>query len=172
MKRVIVKQYACCLGLLLSLTVFSVQAQPKLFEGANMILITTDLADKEAYLVVGRILTEQGILFSAGDDCLQIALPVSTGEINRKIEFMGHLAVTAGLVKLTGSMQSPAESVNKQPMKATPLSFGYTKDKRKTSLSHEGFLYLNEIAKKLYRPLHGVISYKIQVPPAEEPTDY
>ncbi|SOD81159.1 hypothetical protein [Spirosoma fluviale] len=170
MRRVLCVQRAYLVGLLLTLIFPPAQAQSIPFEGANVILITTDLADKEAYLVAGRVLTEQGILFSAGDDCLLITLPVNTGESGKKTEFVGQLVVNAGLVKLTGTMQSPNESVSNQPIKVTPLSIGYAKDKRKPLLAQEGFLYLNEIAKKLRRPLHGIISYKMQVLSTEETT--
>ncbi|ADB37721.1 hypothetical protein [Spirosoma linguale] len=172
MKKVLRKQYAYCLGLLLSLLVPSALAQPAPFEGANVILITTDLADKEAYITVGNVLTEQGIVFSATDDCLLINLPVKASEPGKTTEFVGQLSVNAGLVKLTGRMQSASEPTNEQPMKSTPLSMGYAKDKRKTSLSQVGFLYLVELAKKLRRPLHGIISYKMMVPSTEETASY
>ncbi|MCX6215992.1 hypothetical protein [Spirosoma sp.] len=166
------KQYTYCFGLLLSLLVPFAQAQPAPFEGANVILITTDLADKEAYITAASVLTEQGILFSAADDCLLINLPVKASEPGKTTEFVGKLSVNAGLVKLTGRMQLAGEFTNEQPIKGRPLSMSYAKDKRKVSLSQVGFLYLIELAKKLHRPLHGIISYKMQVPSTEEAASY
>lgn len=172
MKKNLCEQCVYCLGLLLSLLLPSAQAQPVPFEGANIILITTDLADKEAYLTAGNVFTEHGVLFSAADDCLLISLPVKTGESDKPAEFVGQLSVNSGLVKLTGRMQFSGESANGQAMKVTPLSMGYAKDKRKSALSQAGFLYLVELAKKLHRPLHGIISYKIQVAPTVETASY
>lgn len=140
-------------------------AQPRPFEGANTVLINTDLADKEAYLTVGRVLSEQAIPFSVARDCLVISAPGFARQ--KDVVFVGQLSVNAGLVKLTGSLQEPLGKDQTEGADSRNVAVRYGKEKRNATLAHAGFLYLNELAKKLYTDLHGVISYKVVPQPME-----
>jgi hypothetical protein len=155
-----------CLALLLCVGLPYSYGQPHPFEGANVILINTDLADKEAYLAIGRVLTEQAIPFSAASDCLLINAKGQPFDGYKDVVFVGQLSVNAGLVKLTGRMRMPVP-VGKEGGSDNYKAVGYSKEKSKPSLSRAGFLYLNGLAKKLYPELHGVISYKVQPEPME-----
>ena len=140
-----------------SLTFSYGQARP--FSGANTVLITTDLADKEAYLTITRILAEQAIPFSVANDCLLISAPDYAFDQRKDVVFVSQLSVNAGLVKLTGTLQGVKEII--AGAESHPLLVSYGHEKRPSTLGHRGFLYLHELAKKLYTDLHGVISYKV-----------
>ncbi|GAB3769907.1 hypothetical protein GCM10028818_06830 [Spirosoma horti] len=148
----------------------AVKAQPVAFEGANVIVITTDLADKEAYLTISQVLMEQNIPIEVASNCLQISVPLKSTPYSSSAEplLISQLSVHAGLVKLTGTIQM-APSIKKSTGLASKkvIQASYHKEKSKSALSRLGFLYLNDLAQKLHPALHGVISYKVQPIPMD-----
>ncbi|GAB3050616.1 hypothetical protein [Spirosoma pulveris] len=148
-----------CFILLLSgsLTLSYGQASP--FPGANTVLITTDLADKEAYLTITRILAQQAIPFSVAHAGLLISAPGYPFDQHKDVVLVSQLSVNAGLVKLTGTLQGMKE--NGAGVESHPVPVRYGHQKRASTLAHRGFLYLHELAQKLQADLHGVISYKV-----------
>jgi len=158
------------LTLLFLLLCSVVKAQPVAFEGANVIVITTDLADKEAYLTISQVLMEQNIPFEAIDDCLQLSVPLKSSQYATSTEatLIGQISVRAGLVRLTGTIQrgNPARNTGGLAS-AKVISVAYQKEKSKSTLARLGFLYLSEVAHKLRPSLHGVISYKVQPEPMD-----
>ena len=147
-----------------------VKAQPVAFEGANVIVITTDLADKEAYLTISQILTEQTIPFEVTDDCLQLNIPLKSPQYATSTEptLIGQISVHAGLVRLTGTLQRGTPARNNGGLaSAKAISVSYQKEKSKSTFARLGFLYLSEVAHKLQPSLHGVISYKVQPEPMD-----
>lgn len=147
-----------------------VKAQPVAFEGANVIVITTDLADKEAYLAISQVLMAQTIPFEVTDDCLQLSVPLKSSQYATSVEptLVGQISVHAGLVRLTGIIQRGAPARNTDGLaSAKVISVAYQKEKSKSTFARLGFLYLNEVAHQLQPSLHGVISYKIQPQPMD-----
>ncbi|AKD56170.1 hypothetical protein SD10_15965 [Spirosoma radiotolerans] len=148
----------------------AVKAQPVAFEGANTIVITTDLADKEAYLTISQVLTEQNMPIEVASTCLRIRVPLKSVQYSTSAEpiLIGQLSVHAGLVKLTGIVQEAPSGRNNTGLassKVIPAS--YQKERSKSTLPRLGFLYLSDLAKKLHPALHGVISYKVQPEPMD-----
>ncbi|WP_460973487.1 hypothetical protein [Spirosoma migulaei] len=127
---------------------------------AHTIFITTNLADNQAYIAIGKVLTEQSILFSVTSDGILISSQGNTFTDNQDAIFVGQLTVTGGLVKLTGQMRTPSKANSNDPSDSKVVPIGYQKSK--TSVSKAGFIYMNELAKKLKPVLHGVIRYKAQ----------
>ncbi|RYF69247.1 MAG: hypothetical protein EOO39_17950 [Cytophagaceae bacterium] len=147
-----------------------VKAQPIAFEGANVIVITTDLADKEAYLTISQVLMERNIPFEVTDDCLQLSIPLKSSQyaISTEPTLIGQISVHAGLVRLTGTIQGGAPARNTGGRaSAKVMSVVYQKEKSKSTFARMGFLYLSEVAHKLRPSLHGVISYKVQPEPMD-----
>ncbi|GAB2574176.1 hypothetical protein [Spirosoma areae] len=131
------------------------------FEGANVILITTDLADTQTYQAIIRVLTEQSITFSAASDGLLLTSSVKPVDGQQNVVFAGQVSVRGNMVKLTGQLYTPeqvAEGSKLPKGKAVPIAYS----KRKNSLQRAGFLYLNELAKKLQAHFRGVIFYKVE----------
>lgn len=129
------------------------------FKGANVILITTDLADKESYIAIAQVLSEESISYEASNNILLIQSTNQSFNGKKDIVFDGQLSVSAGLVTLTGIMRNKNESAQNQLI-ATAVPIAY--NKAKSSLQQIGFTYMNDLALKLQRVLHGVISYKLQ----------
>jgi len=158
------------LTLLLLLLCSSVKAQPVAFEGANVIVITTNLADKEAYQTISQVLMEQNIPFEVTDNGLQVSVPLKSSQYPASAEptLVSQLSVQAGLVRLSGTIQRGASVRNKDGMaSAKVISASYQKEKNKSTLARLGFLYLSDLAQKLQPSLHGVISYKVQTEPMD-----
>ncbi|GAB2579658.1 hypothetical protein [Spirosoma areae] len=131
------------------------------FEGANVILITTDLADKQTYQAITQVLTEQSITFSAASDGLLLNSSIKPVDGHQTIVFAGQVSVRSGLVKLTGRLYTPEQVAGEDKLSAGQvLPIAYSK--RKNSLQRAGFLYLNELAKKLQAHFRGVIFYKVE----------
>lgn len=148
-----------------------VKAQPVAFEGANVIVITTDLADKEAYLTISQVLMEQHIPFEVTDDCLQLSVPLKSSQYATSAEptlMIGQISVRAGLVRLTGTIQRGAPARNTGGLtSAKVISVAYQKEKSKSTVARLGFLHLSEVAHKLQPSLNGVLSYKVQPEPMD-----
>lgn len=158
------------LSLLFLLLCPTVKAQPVAFEGANVIVITTDLADKEAYLAISQVLMEQSLPFEVTDDCLQLSVPLKSSQYPTSAEttLIGQLSVQAGLVRLTGTLQKgPLVRTNAGLTSAKVMAAVYQKEKSKSTPARLGFLYLSDLAQKLRPALHGVISYKVQPEPMD-----
>ncbi|GAB3805347.1 hypothetical protein GCM10028819_38450 [Spirosoma humi] len=158
------------LTLLLLLLCAIVKAQPVAFEGANVIVVTTDLADKEAYLTISQVLMEQHISFEVTDDCLQLSVPLKSPQYATSAEptLIGQISVHAGLVRLTGTIRRGTPAKNTDGLAfAKVVSVAYQKEKNKSTSARMGFLYLSELAHKLQPSLHGVISYKVQPEPMD-----
>lgn len=143
----------------LCLLSLSSKGQHMPFKGANVILITTDLADKESYIAIAQVLSEESISYAASNNMLLIQSTDQSFNGKKDIVFDGQLSVSAGLVTLTGMMRNKNESAQNQPI-ATTVPIAY--NKAKSSLQQIGFTYMNDLAQKLQRVLHGVISYKLQ----------
>lgn len=131
------------------------------FEGANTIFVTTSLADRQTYEAIEKVLVEQGVLFSATSDGLLLSSQESQFGNYKGAKFIGQLSVRGGLIRLTGQMQAPATE-DRPSSDVMVVAAAYQPTKRKESLQRLGFLYLNELAKKLQIALHGVVSYKVQ----------
>ncbi|CCH55431.1 hypothetical protein BN8_04690 [Fibrisoma limi BUZ 3] len=126
------------------------------FKGANMILLGTSLADKEALTEIANVLTDQSISFSVDRNLVSFQAKDKSSGGNEPIVFEGFLSVNAGLVKLTGKMQNAASG--SQTVSYIPVEYTTSK----ASSQRLGFLYMDQLAKKLQPVLHGVIIYKYQ----------
>ncbi|MVM35971.1 hypothetical protein GO755_38515 [Spirosoma sp. HMF4905] len=154
------------LGYWLILTSFSLtpsMGQPLPFEDANVIFITTDLADKQAYQAISQVLTEHSILFSLASDGMLISTKGNPSLSSQGAFFMGQVSVIGGLVKLTGRMHlsSEIDSSGSSERNITPIRY----HTGKSTLAKAGFMYLDGLAHKLRPVLHGVIRYKVQKDP-------
>lgn len=143
----------------LCLLSLSANGQHTPFKGANVILITTDLADKESYIAIAQVLSEQSISYTAGNNVLLIQSIDQSFNGKKDLVFDGQLSVSAGLVTLTGVVRNKSENPHNQEI-ANTVPIAYTK--AKSSLQQVGFTYMNDLAQKLQRVLHGVITYKLQ----------
>ncbi|RIV18412.1 hypothetical protein DYU11_27940 [Fibrisoma montanum] len=121
-----------------------------------MILLGTSLADKEALNAIVTVLTEQSISFSIDRNLVSFKAQEKPSAGNDPFVFEGFLSVNAGLVKLTGKMQHAPNGA--QSIRYVPVEYTTSK----ASLQRLGFLYMDQLAKKLQPVLHGVILYKYQ----------
>jgi hypothetical protein len=150
-----------CLAILFSVALCMAYGQRTPFEGANTVYITANLADGQAYEAIEKVLSEQGVLFSAASDGILISAQNKRFGPYKGATFSGQLGVVGKLVKLTGTMQIPAADGSTET-NMTVIPVAYQPAKRKESIQRLGFLYLNELAKKLQPALHGVVTYKLQ----------
>ncbi|QJW91760.1 hypothetical protein HNV11_21440 [Spirosoma taeanense] len=162
MKSSRLKPFCCWLACLFCLVATSSRSQQLPFKGANTILITTDLADKEAYLAVAEVLTEQGVAYTGDNDFLIIRAPenVFAGS-NKGAVFEGKLYINSGLAMLTGWLRNSSYIVQTSSLaepNGTPVEYR----KGSTAPQNEGFLFMDNLARKLQPVLHGVMSYKLQ----------
>ena len=129
--------------------------------GPTPFLLRRSLADRQTYEAIGKLLTEQGITFSAASDGLLISTQGKPFGPYKDAAFLGQMTVSGGLVKLTGRMQAPPDE-GSATIEASVLPVVFQPTKRKESLPQLGFMFLNDLAKKLQPVLRGVISYKVQ----------
>ncbi|QMW03850.1 hypothetical protein [Spirosoma foliorum] len=148
---------------LLFFTISSAQSQSLPAEGSNAIFITTSLTDTEAYLAIGKVLTEQSILFSVASDGLLISSQGNSIANNKGVIFTGQLSLQKGVVKLTGSLRELPQADGSKSTKGNLMHAHYQGGT--TSLAKAGFSYMDELAKKLKPALRGVIHYKLQKEP-------
>ncbi|GAB3558266.1 hypothetical protein [Spirosoma fluminis] len=135
------------------------QAQHEPFRGANMIILSTSLADKEAYQTIMQILAEQPIGVTVNTDGLLIRSGENSSLAAKGLVFEGQLVVNTGIVKLSGRIFDMADKTGGSAAGKT-IAIAYTKSR--TSLQTIGFLYMDELARKLQAALRGPIMYKYQ----------
>ncbi|GAB4050821.1 hypothetical protein [Spirosoma litoris] len=144
-------------------TISSAQGQSLPAERPTTIFITTSLNDTEAYLAIGKVLTEQGVLFSVASDGLLISSQGNSIADDKGVIFTGQLSLQKGVVKLTGSLRELPQADDSKSTKGNLVHAHYNGGT--TSLSKASFRYMDELAKKLKPALHGVIQYKLQKGP-------
>ncbi|QIP13930.1 hypothetical protein G8759_15580 [Spirosoma aureum] len=147
------------IALLICSTTIPLGAQYGPFVGANTIVLSTSLADKDAYLAITQVLTAESLSFSAEKDVLRIRSLPNSILTSKGLVFEGQLWVNTGVVKLMGQLLEGSNGSNGSTVNiAVPIT--YTKGR--TFRQRIGFSYMDELAKKLQTALKGSIAYKHQ----------
>ncbi|QHV96973.1 hypothetical protein [Spirosoma endbachense] len=159
MKHIFCFRTGYWIALLICTTTIPSWAQYGPFVGANTIVLSTSLADKDAYLVITQVLTAESLSFSAEKDVLRIrSLPTSI-LTSKGLVFEGRLWVNTGVVKLMGQL---LEGSNDGTGSVVNIAVPITYTKGRTFRQRMGFSYMDELAKKLQTGLKGSIAYKHQ----------
>jgi hypothetical protein len=137
-------------------------AQSGPFNGANTIVLSTNLADKDAYQSITEVLRSQHISFTADGDVLLMHSESNSTLAGKGYVFKGQLSVNTGIVKLTGRILDTSYQGNESVSDKSVL-ISYSKSH--ASLQRMGFVYMDDLARKLQLALQGSIMYKYQKDP-------
>src|SRR5919199_3888569 len=138
--------------LMLCLVFTASLAQHTPFKGANTIILSTHLADKEAYQTIIQVLAAHDILLSVDNDVLGIRSSTNSSLAKQGLVFDGHLSVHTGIVKLWGRVLDSAY-IGSSGTDGKMIAISYAKDRN--SWERIGFIYMDELARKLQSALQG-----------------
>ncbi|GAB3997084.1 hypothetical protein GCM10028807_41310 [Spirosoma daeguense] len=160
MKHIIYVPTSFRLALFLCLFAGKAQAQYAPFVGANTILLSTFLADKQAHAAVSAVLTQQSLSFTGAENRLLIRSQSKSTFAASGLVFLGQLKINAGVVELTGRlMEVPTDETLPSSTQGTPILFA----KSRNSAQWLAFSYMDALAKQLQSALKASIMYKYQV---------
>jgi len=151
MKQVSFKLVLLIVGLLPAIC--SAQYNPS--KGASRIVLTSNFADKETHQAIRKVLSEEDLVIE----------PTADGYLIRSTQpltpegywFTGMLGVQTGVIRLTGQMTLPEVKSSTSSMgKVVPVVY----TQRSTSLQQKGFLYMDDLARRLQSVLHGSLTYE------------
>jgi|GEM_PF-2719867 len=129
------------------------------FYGANMILVGTSYADKEAHQLISQVLTQETINHAIDNGLVTFQVVATSPATGKELLYDCSMRVQAGLVKLTGRLRNEQAGTSQARLtEAGFIPIAYTKER--TSHQRLGFTYLDEVAKKVQSALQGVIIYK------------
>ncbi|GAB4053043.1 hypothetical protein GCM10028810_56860 [Spirosoma litoris] len=137
------------------------KAQYAPFVGANTILLSTFLADKQAYDAITIVLTEQSLSFTDVDNRLLIRSQSNSTFAAKGLVFEGQIKSVGGIIELTGHV---IEGVTGAQLalstRSTPILFA----KNRNSAQRFAFAYMDGLAKQLQSALRASLTYKYQAP--------
>lgn len=159
MKYIIYYKSICYIAILTCLVIGQTKAQHAPFVGANTILLSTFLADQQAYEVITDVLASESLTFIPDGSRLLIRSQNRSSFTAKSLIFEGQITLNAGIVKLTGHV---LESTTMESTALSKRSSLVLFTKGRNSPQRVAFNYMDALAKKLQVSLRGMITYKYQ----------